>query len=190
MEKRRPLIDKQILQNQIQVEDIPKIDLYIDQVIQLFETGFTESKRNDKEKILTKTMINNYAKGKLFYPLHSKKYSRNHVMLISLIYQMKSVLSINDIKQVLDGINEKAAQQDLDLQPFYTSYLHIQKGNIESFAAELERQEEEVAKQMQKAGDMEEFEQVLLIASLVHTSNLYKRAAEKLLDGMNERVES
>ncbi|PSL40429.1 uncharacterized protein DUF1836 [Planomicrobium soli] len=190
MDNYKGTIDKKDFQNQIQIEDIPKIDLYIDQVIQLFETGFAESKRNEKEKILTKTMINNYAKGKLFYPLHNKKYSRNHVMLISLIYQMKSVLSINDIKGVLDGINEKAVQKDLDLQPFYASYLHLQQGNIASFANELERQEKEVAVQMQEAGEMEEFERVLLIASLVHTSNLYKRAAEKLLDEMSEGAES
>lgn len=190
MENRKQLIDKRDFLNQIQVEDIPKIDLYIDQVIQLFETGFADSKRNDEEKILTKTMINNYAKGKLFYPLHNKKYSRNHIMLISLIYQMKSVLSINDIKHVLDGINEKAIQQDLNLQPFYESYLHLQKGNIEIFAGEMDRQEKEVDKQMKEAGEMAEFERVLLIASLVHTSNLYKRAAEKLLDEMNERVDS
>lgn len=188
MENRTEPFDKRAFQSQIQVEDIPRIDLYIDQVIQLFETGFAESKRNNEEKILTKTMINNYAKGKLFYPPHNKKYSRNHIMLISLIYQMKSVLSINDIKQVLDGINEKAVQKGLDLQPFYESYLHLQKGNVEIFAEELKRQEEEVAKQMHEAGETEEFERVLLIASLVHTSNLYKRAAEKLLDGMNERV--
>lgn len=186
MDKQKQLTDKLALQNQIQVEDIPKIDLYIDQVIQLFEAGFAESKRNDEEKILTKTMINNYAKGKLFYPLHNKKYSRNHVMLISLIYQMKSVLSINDIKQVLDGINEKAVQQELDLQPFYTSYLQLQKGNIASFTEEVERQEKEAAKQMDELEEMEEFERVLLIASLVHTSNLYKRAAERLIDGLGK----
>lgn len=111
-------------------------------------------------------------------------------MLISLIYQMKSVLSINDIKQVLDGINEKAVQKDLDLQPFYTSYLQLQQANADHFMDELERQEKEAAKQMQEAGEMEEFERVLLIASLVHTSNLYKRAAEKLLDEMNEGVDN
>ncbi|MGI2328722.1 DUF1836 domain-containing protein [Planococcus sp. YIM B11945] len=182
MTEKNPLIEELALHNQVQLEDIPKIDLYIDQVIQLFETSFAESKRSEGEKILTKTMINNYAKGKLFYPLHNKKYSRNHIMLISLIYQMKSVLSINDVKKVLEGINKKAEQQELNLEPFYTSYLSLQQGNGDAFAEELSRQEKSAA---QKAAGMEhmgEFEQVLLIASLVHTSNLYKRAAERLVD--------
>ena len=53
------------LENNIKLDEIPEIDLYMDQVIQLFESKLSEQKRNEDEKILTKTMINNYAKGKL-----------------------------------------------------------------------------------------------------------------------------
>lgn len=184
MEKADSIIEEMAFHNQVQLEDIPKIDLYIDQVIQLFESSFAESKRHPDEKILTKTMINNYAKGKLFYPVQNKKYSRNHIMLISLIYQMKSALSINDVKQVLNGINEKAAQKELDLEQFYHSYLSLQQGNTEIFTEGLKRQAKEAAEQMAGAEESEELERVLLIASLVHTSNLYRRAAEKLVDEM------
>ncbi|WP_142827405.1 DUF1836 domain-containing protein [Planococcus soli] len=190
MEKANSIIEEMAFHNQVLPEDIPKIDLYIDQVIQLFESNFSESKRHPDEKILTKTMINNYAKGKLFYPVQNKKYSRNHIMLISLIYQMKSALSINDVKLVLNGINEKAAQKELDLERFYQSYLKLQQGNTEIFADALEKQVAEASKQTADDEDAEELEQVLLIASLVHTSNLYRRAAEKLVDrlakGANE----
>lgn len=172
--------------HRILLEDIPKIDLYIDQVIQLFEESFADAKRNDDEKILTKTMINNYAKGKLFYPIHNKKYSRNHVMLISLIYQMKSALSINDVKQVLHGINEKAVQSELNLEPFYESFLHLQQRNADDFSREMDKQVGQ-AEEALALSETQEFGQVLLIASLVHKSNLYRRAAEKLVDEMNER---
>ncbi len=52
-----------ILENNIKLDEIPEIDLYMDQVIQLFESKLSAQKRNEDEKILTKTMINNYAKG-------------------------------------------------------------------------------------------------------------------------------
>lgn len=181
------LIEKMALDSQIRTEDIPKIDLYIDQVIQLFETEFGESKRNPEDKIVTKTMINNYAKGKLFYPVHNKKYSRNHIMLISLIYQMKSALSINDVKSVLEGINEKAEKQELNLEKFYESYLMLQRSNTEIFVQGLEQQGKAAEAETAQEEDAEELEEVLLIASLVHTSNLYRRAAEKLIDEMAER---
>ncbi|WKA58931.1 DUF1836 domain-containing protein [Planococcus shenhongbingii] len=187
MEDAEQLIKNLGLQSGVLLEDIPKIDLYIDQIIQLFETSFADAKRNEDEKILTKTMINNYAKGKLFYPVQNKKYTRNHIMLISLIYQMKSALSINDVKQVLDGLNKKALQQDLNLESFYESYLKLQQGNITIFTEGLKEQSKRVGQQVPNADDAQELEQVLLIASLVHTSNLYRRAAEKLVDDMKER---
>ncbi|MDN7246709.1 DUF1836 domain-containing protein [Planococcus shenhongbingii] len=187
MEDAEQLIKNLGHQSGVLLEDIPKIDLYIDQIIQLFETSFADAKRNEDEKILTKTMINNYAKGKLFYPVQNKKYTRNHIMLISLIYQMKSALSINDVKQVLDGLNKKALQQDLNLESFYESYLKLQQGNITIFTEGLKEQSKRVGQQVPNADDAQELEQVLLIASLVHTSNLYRRAAEKLVDDMKER---
>ena len=60
--------------NRIELEEMPELDLYMDQVIQLFENKLSSLKRNDEEKILTKTMINNYAKGKLLLPIKNKKY--------------------------------------------------------------------------------------------------------------------
>ena len=187
MDDMERLIENLGLKDGVLLEDIPKIDLYIDQVIQLFETSFADAKRNEEEKILTKTMINNYAKGKLFYPVHNKKYTRNHIMLISLIYQMKSALSINDVKQVLEGLNERAMQQNLNLESFYESYLALQQGNVSIFTDGLREQAKRAAQQTAGTEDSEELEQVLLIASLVHTSNLYRRAAEKLVDDMKER---
>lgn len=189
MKENEDWLDRLGLEKQILVEDIPKIELYIDQVIQLFEEVFEGAKRNKEEKILTKTMINNYAKGKLFYPIPNKKYSRNHIMLISLIYQMKSVLSINDVKQVLEGINEKAMEKEWNLEDFYAGFLEIQQNNVEIFKGSFLKQSEEAARQSGELDDVGELEEVLLIASLVHTSNLYRRAAEKRIDELVERRE-
>lgn len=186
----KQLMDSLALGTQVRLEDIPKIDLYIDQVIQLFEEAFEETKRNEHEKILTKTMVNNYAKGKLFYPVQNKKYTRNHIMLISLIYQMKSGLSINDVKKVLEGLNEKAAERDWSLEGFYESFLEVQRGNVEIFADGIQRQAMSAAQEVSGMENAEELEQILLIASLIHTSNLYRRAAEKMVDELNARRES
>ena len=92
------------LGSNIKLDEIPEIDLYMDQVIQLFESKLSEQKRNEDEKILTKTMINNYAKGKLLLPIKNKKYSKEHIILMSLIYNLKGALSINDIKLSLEKL--------------------------------------------------------------------------------------
>lgn len=166
------------------IEDIPKIDLYMDQVIQLFESKFADSRRNDEEKVLTKTMINNYAKGKLMFPIKNKKYSREHLMLISLIYQLKGALSINDIKTTLDGLNKRVVKEDIDLDSFYQSYLNITEKDVDDFKQDINRRVEEVKKEITdgQSGQSPYLEQVLMIASLVHMGNLYRKVAERLVD--------
>ena len=68
----------------IKPEDIPNIDLYMDQVTTFMDEHLASSKRFDDDKILTKTMINNYTKNKLIPPPQKKKYSKEH--MLSLIH--------------------------------------------------------------------------------------------------------
>ena len=70
------LIDSLSLKDTINLNEIPDLDLYMDQVITLFENKLSNGKRFDDDKLLTKTMINNYAKDKLLQPITNKKYSR------------------------------------------------------------------------------------------------------------------
>ena len=184
MKNIKHIIDSLGLQTNLTLDEIPNIDLYMDQVIQLFENKFNESKRNQEDKILTKTMINNYAKGKLIFPIQNKRYSKEHLILMSLIYQLKGALSINDIKMTLSGINKKIINEEIDLESFYKSYLHLTSHNIAEFKKDIEEQVTDVKEEISE-GDQEDaayLEQVLMITSLVHMSNLYRRVAEKLVD--------
>lgn len=188
MENIHHLIEDLGLENQITLEDIPDIDLYMDQVIQLFENIYSGSKRDSNEKVLTKTMINNYAKGKLFIPIKNKKYSKDHLILISLIYQLKGVLSINDIKSTLDGVNKRFLKGNLNLEELYDSYLNLAKKNANNFKEDIiERANESTEEVMNwENNESDYFKRFLLIASLVNISNLYRRAAEKLVDQLVE----
>jgi DNA-binding transcriptional MerR regulator len=184
MENINKIIEALELENKLALEEIPNIDLYMDQVIQLFENKFTGLKRNANDKILTKTMINNYAKGKLFFPIKNKKYSKEHLILISLIYQLKGVLSINDIKETLGEVNEKVIKGGLQLDDFYNGYLNLTTKNIEYFKKDIQERAKEVDEEIVGMEDPNSvhLEKVLMIASLAHISNLYRRTAEKLVD--------
>lgn len=181
MEQLNDFLEKLHVESPITLEEIPDIDLYMDQVIQLFENKFNVSKRNEEEKVLTKTMINNYAKGKVFVPIKNKKYSKEHLILISMIYQLKGSLSIKDIKDTLQGLNTKLLEGNFQLDDFYQSYLTVNAKNKELFKQELELRIEEIQE------DETYLEQVLLISSLVQMSNLYRRVAEKLIDQLNDK---
>ena len=49
----------------IKPEEIPNIDLYMDQVTTFMDEHLAGTKRRDEDKILTKTMINNYSKNNI-----------------------------------------------------------------------------------------------------------------------------
>ena len=85
------IIKKLALTERVEEKDIPEIDLYMDQVIQIFEQKLSNSKRKDSDKVLTKTMINNYAKAKLLMSIKNKKYSKEHLLLMSMIYDLKGL---------------------------------------------------------------------------------------------------
>ena len=96
-------INSQKSSNNINLNDFPEIDLYMDQVMQLFESKLSYTKRNDDDKVLTKTMINNYAKGNLLMKIKNKKYTKNHLILMGLIYNLKGALSLTDIKNYFNS---------------------------------------------------------------------------------------
>ncbi len=190
MDNTQQLLNKLSLETNILLQEMPDIDLYMDQVIQLFDHTFKNTKRNDEEKVLTKTMINNYAKGKLFIPIKNKKYSKKHLILISLVYQLKGALSINDIKATLDSINNKLINEDFELEKFYTSFLAIQQSNALDFEQEFQKRANDVHDEVKKLKDhdAEKVEKILLITSLVNISNSYRKAAELLIDELNEET--
>ena len=95
--------------------DIPNIDLYMDQVTSFMEKALGSSKRYPDDKILTKTMINNYAKNDLLPPPVKKKYSKEHLMVLTFIYYFKSILSIKDIETLLTPLTERYFQTENDL---------------------------------------------------------------------------
>lgn len=94
----------------IDQNEIPNIDLYMDQVTTFMENHLKEHKRNEEDKILTKTMINNYAKNDLLPSPEKKKYTKEHMLLLTLIYYFKNVMSINDIKKLMTPISDNYFQ--------------------------------------------------------------------------------
>lgn len=96
----------------VRPEDIPNIDLYMDQITTFMDSQLEASKRHESDKILTKTMINNYAKNDLLPPPEKKKYSKEHVLTLIFIYYFKSILSISDIQSILNPITDKYFGKD------------------------------------------------------------------------------
>ena len=60
--------------------EIPSIDLYIDQIISLVSDKLEGASPRYRDRVLTKTMINNYSKDGLIKPVKGKKYTKEHIL--------------------------------------------------------------------------------------------------------------
>lgn len=178
-------IDSQKSSNNLNLDDFPDIDLYMDQVMQLFENKLSYTKRNDDDKVLTKTMINNYAKGNLLMKIKNKKYTKNHLILMGLIYNLKGALSLTDIKTILTPIVDSfEKEQEYPLNDIYQSFLDIYDLNLEDFKNYPTKIYENI-KELANSTDesIRDYEEkFLLICAYVSMSNLYRRMSEKIID--------
>ena len=109
----------------IDPEDLPKISLYMDQVTTFMEEQLNATRRHEDDKILTKTMINNYAKNKLLPPPDKKRYSREHLLVMIFIYYFKNILSISDIQTLLGPVTDKYFQSDNEQEDMTYIYREV-----------------------------------------------------------------
>ena len=120
-------------------QDIPNIDLYVDQVTTFIESQLSSMKRNEDEKILTKTMINNYTKNHVLPSPDKKKYSKEHVLMLILIYYLKSFLSIKDIQTLLEPVTEKyfGTESDLSFYELYEELVALGNGQAKALIKDV-----------------------------------------------------
>lgn len=99
----------------IKASMLPDLDLYVDQITTFLTRHLAKTIRFEDDKIMTKTMINNYTKNHLLPPPDKKKYSRDHILLMIFIYYFKNFLPISDIKTILGPLTDKYFHKDADL---------------------------------------------------------------------------
>lgn len=123
----------------VKPESLPNIDLYMDQVTTFMDSQLASTKRHEDDKILTKTMINNYAKNDLLPPPNKKKYSKEHVLALLFIYYFKSILSISDIQNILNPITEKyfGNEDGLNLQDIYNEVFGLEHEEVQHILKDL-----------------------------------------------------
>ena len=135
------------------VDEIPKIDLYMDQVLTfLVERLRRTARKSDADKLLTKTMVNNYVKNKVMIPPVKKKYGKDHILLLMVIYYMKSFLSIDDIRKIVGPVSDKyarpttrSAEQQAgkkhrySMSDVYTEIFTYVSEDVERFPEEVEK---------------------------------------------------
>lgn len=175
----------------IRTGDIPGIDLYMDQVTTFMDSKLKNSTRNPEEdKILTKTMINNYAKNDLLPPPVKKKYSKDHVLLLIFIYYYKGILSINDIQSLLQPITEHFfnSEDEFNLEAIYETVFGLEQEQTEKLKKDIEEKFQISEKTFLDAPEeQKEFLQIFSFICMLSFDVYVKRLLiEKIIDGLKD----
>lgn len=181
-----------------EADDIPKIDLYMDQVLTFLSERLRRTvRKSEADKLLTKTMINNYVKNKVLIPPVKKKYGRDHILLLMLIYYMKNFLAIDDIRKIVEPVSEKYARPTTksaeqltgrkhrySMTDVYTEVFNYVSMNVERFPEEVAKILDETDQAFMNAPeeDREMLRRFNVICQLSADIYLRKLLIEKLLD--------
>ena len=178
----------------IKSEDIPNIDLYMDQVTTFMDSHMREKTRNPQEdKILTKTMINNYAKNDLLPPPVKKKYSKEHMLVLIFIYYFKNILSIGDIQNLLNPLTDRffGKKEEFDLTKVYDEVFRFEEQQVEALKKDVTERYRMAQESFTEAPeDAQEFLQYFsFICLLSFDVYVKKQLIEKLIDELAQKKE-
>ena len=179
----------------ISPDEIPNISLYMDQVTTFMDNHLYSVKRFEDDKALTKTMINNYAKNDLLPSPEKKKYTKDHVLLLTFIYYFKSVLSISDIKKLLQPISDKffLTNKGANLEDIYNEVESYMSSISESVLADVKSKSDaanqsfsdEIFKSL-PTKDSDYLKLFKLISMLCFDIYLKKQLIESIVDTLEE----
>lgn len=170
----------------IDPSEIPDISLYMDQVTTYMDEHLKQSRRRDEDKILTKTMINNYAKNRLLPPPEKKKYAREHIMLLIMIYYFKGTLSLQDIQAIMGPISDRYfhSGSGRGVDGLYAEIVRMNRDRQKNFREDVNDMVDNAADYFSDAKDEErEFLRVLAMINMLSYDVFVRRMLiEKLID--------
>jgi len=115
-------------QKPVMWDRLPDIELYMDQVVTFLDRQLYNHRRNEEDRIITASMINNYTKGHVIPRAESKKYSRDHIALLLVICSLKKVLSMPDLSDLLKDFR---VNESNEIERFYARFREVQELAIE-----------------------------------------------------------
>lgn len=171
----------------IKPQEIPNIELYMDQVTTFMDSHLEDTKRYSEDKILTKTMINNYTKNNLLPSPQKKKYSKDHMYLLIFIYYLKNILSITDIHSLLSPLTEMffGDKGEIGLEEIYEEIYQIERVQSYSVAKDITKKAaaaEQTFSQIENKEERDYLRSFAYACMLSYDIYVKRQMLEKLID--------
>lgn len=171
----------------VQPGEVPNIDLYMDQVTKFMDEHLESSKRRSDDKLLTKTMINNYTKNNLLPSPNKKKYTKDHMYTLLFIYYLKNVMPMDDTQSVLKPLTDMffGEQGSIDMEDIYKEIFDIEYGQSYAITRDVVRKYNKSKESFSEVDDQKEkdfLQAFTFIAMLCFDVYMKKTMIEKIID--------
>lgn len=171
----------------VQPGEVPNIDLYMDQVTKFMDEHLESSKRRFDDKLLTKTMINNYTKNNLLPSPNKKKYTKDHMYTMLFIYYLKNVMPMDDTQSVLQPLTDMFFGENgsIDMEGIYKEIFDIEYSQSYSLTRDVVRKYNRSKKSFMEVEDQKErdfLQAFTFIAMLCFDVYMKKTMIEKIID--------
>jgi hypothetical protein len=159
----------------------------MDQVTTFMDRHLKSSKRYSEDKLLTKTMINNYTKNELLPPPNKKKYTKEHMFLLIFIYYFKNILSINDIQSIFNPLTDRyyGDKSKVKLEDIYEEIFRLEKEQTDALTKDMIRKMTKAKESFADVTEPEDQEFLTMfsfISMLCFDVYMRKHMIEKMID--------
>lgn len=172
----------------IDPDEIPNIDLYMDQVTTFMDEHLAACRRTDDDKILTKTMINNYTKNDFLPPPVKKKYSKEHMYLLIFLYYFKNVLSIYDIQKIFKPLTEmfySNKSEHVSMEEIYRAIFRMERIQTDNLTKDILRRykaSQNLFPEVTDEAEADFLSRFAVICLLSFDAYMKKQIVERLID--------
>lgn len=183
----KQVVEEFTVKGVIPLENFPDLELYIDQAANLMNKELEIYKKNEKDQVITKTMIGNYVKHNMLPRPVNKKYSKNHLILLTLIYYLKGSFQMDEIeklmKPLLDNYNSEFDEK-INLEGLYGGILELQTAEYKTMGQRVNQDIERIKHYLTDSGLFDDniLELFMFIVSLSIKADAQKFLAQKLLN--------
>lgn len=182
----RHTIDEYVSKGKIKANDFPDMEIYMDQAETFLNRELNIYRKSEKDKVITKTMIGNYVKHNMLPRPVNKKYSRDHLILLTLIFYMKGTFQMEEIEKIvkplIDNYNSEFDDK-IDLSSLYEGILEVQASEQEGLAQNVNAMINDIKYRLKETelSDDDMLELFMLIVNLSLKADAQKFLAHKLL---------
>ena len=171
----------------VSADKMPDIGLYMDQTEAFFAKEFKNLDGEVVKRNYSKPLINNYTKRNMVARPDGKKYTKNHLLMITMVIYLKGLFKLENIEKIMKPLvdnHNSAFEDDIDPEIVYNAACAVNAQTADIFSEDVNRAVDTIKKHFEDTdiADDESMEILALVLALSMKADMEKYLASRLMD--------